>query len=93
MEMDPKAKMQGFSRATTLLRVHLQKSNSFKISIKLSIIFKLYVNPIDKTTLHIHPKGSFTYFCDLNTSFELLQNNPHTFEFYPYIHPLSTKGP
>jgi hypothetical protein len=37
-------------------RVHLQKGNSFEINMKLSIIFKLYVNPIDKTTLHIYPK-------------------------------------
>jgi hypothetical protein len=28
-----------------------------------------YVNPIDKTTLHIYPMCSFTYIYDLNTSF------------------------
>jgi hypothetical protein len=37
-------------------KVHLQKSNSFEVNIKLSNIFKLYVNPINKTTLHIYPR-------------------------------------
>jgi hypothetical protein len=37
-------------------KVHLQKSNIFEVKIKLSNIFKLYVNPIDKTTLHIYPR-------------------------------------
>jgi hypothetical protein len=37
-------------------KVHLQKSNSFEVKIKLSNSFKLYVNPIDKTTLHIYPR-------------------------------------
>jgi hypothetical protein len=78
-----KQKCRVFQALQLCFRVHLQKSHSFEISIKLSKIFKLYVNPIDKTTLHIYPKGSFTYFCDLNTGFGLLQNNPHTFEFYP----------
>jgi hypothetical protein len=37
-------------------KVHLQKSNNFEVKIKLSNIFKLYVNPIDNTTLHIYPR-------------------------------------
>jgi hypothetical protein len=82
-----KQKCRVFQEPQLCFKVHLQKSNSFETSVKLSIIFKLYVNPIDKTTLHIHPKGSFTYFCNLNTNFELLQNNPHTFEFYPLYSP------
>jgi hypothetical protein len=83
-----KQKCRVFQDLQPCFRVHLQKSNSFEINMKLSKVFKLYVNPIDKTTLHTYPKGSFTYLCDLNTSFEFLQNNPHTFEIYPPCSPI-----
>jgi hypothetical protein len=83
-----KQKCKVFQDLQLCFRVHLQKSNSFEINMKLSKVFKLYVNLIDKTTLHIYPKGSFTYFYDLNTSFGLLQNNPHTFEFHPPCLPI-----
>jgi hypothetical protein len=83
-----KQKCRVFQNLQVCFRVHLQKSNSFEINMKLSKVFKLYVNPIDKTTLHIYPKGSFTYLCNLNTSFELLQNNSHTFETYRPCSPI-----
>jgi hypothetical protein len=50
-------------------KVHPQKSNSFDTNTNLSKVFKLYVNPRDKTTLHIYPMCSFTYIYNLNTSF------------------------
>jgi hypothetical protein len=55
-----KQKCRVFQDLQPCFRVHLQKSNSFEINMKLSKVFKLYVNPIDKTTLHIYRKGSFT---------------------------------
>jgi hypothetical protein len=46
-----KQKCRIFQDLQLCFRVQLQKSNSFEINMKLSKVFKLYVNPIDKTTL------------------------------------------
>jgi hypothetical protein len=77
-----------FQNVQLCFKVHPQKSNSFDTNTNFSKVFKLYVNPRDKTTLHIYPMCSFTYIYDLNTSFGLLQNNPHTFEIYPPCSPI-----
>jgi hypothetical protein len=56
-----------FQALQLYFKVHLQKSNNFEVNIKLSSIFKLYVNPINsifklyvnpinKTTLHVYPR-------------------------------------
>jgi hypothetical protein len=83
-----KQKCMVFRALQLCFRVHLQKSNSFEIIIKLSKVFKLYKNFYIKTTLHLHPRCSFTYIYDLNVSFQILQNNPHTFEIYPPYIPI-----
>jgi hypothetical protein len=41
-----KQKCKVFQDLQLCFRVHLQKSNSFEIKIKLSKVFKLYINPI-----------------------------------------------
>jgi hypothetical protein len=41
-----KQKCMVFQDLQLCFRVHLQKSNSFEIKIKLSKVFKLYINPI-----------------------------------------------
>jgi hypothetical protein len=64
-----KKKCRVFQNVQLCFKVHLQKSNSFDTNTNLSKVFKLYVNPIDKTTLRIYPMCSFTYIYDLNTSF------------------------
>jgi hypothetical protein len=68
-----KQKCVVFQNVQLCFKVHPQKSNNFDTNTNFSKVFKLYVNPRDKTTLHIYPMCSFTYIYDLNTSFGLLQ--------------------
>jgi hypothetical protein len=64
-----KQKCRVFQNVQLCFKVHLQKCNSFDTNTNLSKVFKLYVNPINKTTLHIYPMCSFTYIYNLNISF------------------------
>jgi hypothetical protein len=46
-----------------------------------------------KITSHLYPKGSFTYFCDLNTSFNFCKTTLILLNSTLQVHPFSTKGP
>jgi hypothetical protein len=70
--------------ATTII------SPIFKISTPMMMTSKFYL----KTTLHLHPMCSFTYICNLNTSFLTFAKTTLMYLDSPsQSHPFNTKGP